>query len=79
MGNVGFPLYRAGYIVFGLLRLLPLIPIALTSRNTASVPTWISLPFLVITIPLSLWGLYCAAIYFGVTYGPELIERLRLR
>ena len=25
------------------------------------------MPFLVITIPLSLWGLYCAAFYFGVT------------
>jgi hypothetical protein len=67
MGSVGFPFYRIGYIVFGLLRLLPLIPIAMTSRNTVSVPVWISLPFLVVTIPLSLWDLYCATVYFGVT------------
>ncbi|CAB1057715.1 hypothetical protein D1BOALGB6SA_2468 [Olavius sp. associated proteobacterium Delta 1] len=67
MGRAGFSLYRTGYVVFGLLRLLPLIPIALTSRGTASVPAWISLPFLALTIPLSLWGMYCATVYFGIT------------
>ena len=67
LGKAGFPIYRAGYVVFGLLRLLPIIPIALTSRDTATVPAWFSLPFLAVTIPLSLWGLYCAAFYFGIT------------
>ena len=67
LGPAGFPIYRAGYVVFGLLRLLPIIPIALTSRDTATVPAWFSLPFLAVTIPLSLWGLYCATFYFGIT------------
>ena len=67
MGRAGFPLYRASYVVFGLLRFLPFVPIALTSRYTAAVPAWVARPFLVLTIPLSLWGLYGAAAYFGVT------------
>lgn len=67
LGRVGFPLYRAGYVLFALLRLLPIIPIALSSRDTASVPAWVSLTFLTITIPLSLWGLYYATVYFGIT------------
>jgi len=66
-GLAGFTIYRAGYVVFGLLRFLSIIPIALSSRHTASVPAWISLPFLALTIPLSLWGLYCAIFYFGIT------------
>ena len=67
MGAAGFPVYRAGYVVFGLLRLFPVVPISIASPATASVPLWVSLPFLIVTIPLSLWGLYGAAVYFGVT------------
>lgn len=67
MGPFGFQLYRAGYVVFGLLRFIPLVPIALTSPHTLNLPAWFSIPFLVVTIPLSLWGVYCAAVYFGIT------------
>ena len=67
MGGAGFQIYRSGYVVFGLLRFLALVPIALTSRQSAAVPSWVSLPFLSVTIPMSLWGLYCAAAYFGIT------------
>lgn len=67
LGKAGFPLYRAGYVVFGLLWLLPVIPISFSSRDTASVPAWFSVPFLAVTIPLTLWGLHNATVYFGIT------------
>ena len=67
LGKAGFLFFRIGFVVFGLARLLPVVPIALTSRHSASIPEWIAVPFLLLTIPLSLWGLYCATFYFGLT------------
>ena len=66
MGKAGFLVYSIGYIVSGLARLLPVIPISHSTAHTSSIPPSVSVTIIVVTTPLIIWGLYSVAFYFGV-------------
>jgi Phospholipid methyltransferase len=62
----GFLVHRIVYVLTGGLRLLAVIPISLTTAHTLAVPPWVSIPLLAISMPFTVWGLWCALAYFGL-------------
>lgn len=66
-GRRGFLIFRIGFVTFALCRLLLLIPISLSSAQTASIPRGASVALIVVTTPFILWGMYSVLVYFGVT------------
>ncbi len=67
LGKSGFLIFRIGFIVFSLIRLFPVIPVSLSTANTMSIPPYVTIPIIVISIPFILWGLYSVIFYFSVT------------
>ncbi len=65
-GNSGFPVFRAGFVLLGSLRLLPIIPISVLTGNTIEINNWISYALILITTPLILWCMYSVTFYFGI-------------
>lgn len=66
-GRRGFLIFRIGFVTFAFCRLLLLIPISLSSAQTASIPRGASVALIVVTTPFILWGMYSVLVYFGVT------------
>lgn len=66
MGRSGFSIFRLGFILLGLGRLLPLIPISLSTAHTMSVSLYVTIPIIVATTPFIIWGLYSVVFYFGI-------------
>ena len=66
-GPKGFLLYRIGFVLLALTRLLAIILVALAAPGTLDVPRWLSIGFIGITTPFIIWGIYSVAVYFGVT------------
>ena len=66
-GPRGFLLFRVGFVLLALARLLAIVMIALAAPGTLEIPRWLSLGLIVITTPFILWGLYSVVAYFGVT------------
>ena len=64
-GSAGFGYYKTGYVVFGLARLLCVIPISRSSAHTDAIPPLVSVTLIVLTTPLILWVAYSFAFYFG--------------
>lgn len=67
MGDKGFLIYRIGFVVFALSRLLLVIPISISSAHTLFISPWISMSFILIPTPFILWGIYSVVFYFGLT------------
>jgi len=65
-GEAGFTIYRGGFVTFASVRLLLLIPIAMATARTASIPSALSFALVVVSTPFILWGLYSVHAYFGV-------------
>ena len=66
-GPAGFKIFRIGFVVFALCRLLLLIPISLATADTAAIPRALSVGLIVVTTPFILWGFYSVFAYFGAT------------
>jgi hypothetical protein len=66
-GPGGFLIYRIGFVLLALARILAIIMVALATAGTLAAPRWLSMGFIVITTPFILWGIYSVAAYFGVT------------
>lgn len=64
-GAAGFPLYKIGYVVLGLARLLCIVPISSSSPHTAPIPPLLALALIVLSTPLIVWVAYSFAVYFG--------------
>lgn len=66
LGKAGFTIYRIGFIVFGCLRLLPIIPVSISSARAMALPLYITIPLMVIPLPFIIWGFYSVIAYFGI-------------
>lgn len=66
LGDLGFPLLRAGYAVLFPLRFLPLIPISLATAGTGSLSPTTRITLVVASTPLILWTVRDALVHFGL-------------
>jgi hypothetical protein len=66
LGKAGFTVFRIGFVVFAGLRLLAVIPVSIATAHTMLLPLYVTIPLIVIPLPLIIWGLYSVFAYFGV-------------
>lgn len=66
-GPRGFLLFRVGFVLLALARLLAIVMVALATPGTLDMPNWLSVGLIAITTLFIFWGIYSVAVYFGVT------------
>ena len=79
-GKNGFTIFRAGFVILALLRLLPLVPISLLTQGSLNIPRWIAWIITALTTPFIIWGLYSVFAYFGINRafgGDHFFEKYR--
>ena len=65
-GKSGFSIFRAGFIFFGIARLLSVIPISMATNNSFEMNIVIRLILIIGTTPFIIWGLFSVIKYFGI-------------
>lgn len=66
LGSNGFTLYRIGFVISGLTRMLSIIPVAYLSSHTLQMNSMVRIFTIVLTTPFILWGMYSVLFYFGI-------------
>ena len=60
-------MFRVGFVVFGSIRFLTLVPVSAATSDTLPMPPLPAMALIVVTTPFILWGLYSVVVYFGIT------------
>ncbi len=66
LGKGSFTLYRAGFILFGFIRLFSIIPFSYLTRGTLNINPHLSLGIIIFSTPFIVWALYSVIFYFGI-------------
>lgn len=67
IGDAGFLYFRIGFVLLGIARFLPLIPISQSTARTLPLPSILPIALIIVTTPPIIWTLYSVFFYFGVT------------
>lgn len=65
-GDSGFLIFRIGFVIFAAIRLLPIIPVSLLSKNSMEINIPLKIILIAGTTPFIMWALFSVFFYFGI-------------